>query len=183
MRRAAAILLLLPCLLLDGCLCLERATYDLRRIEDDDFSYEIVYRNIQSASETRADQERDWQDLLKMLHSDGALLEAAQEGRYIRDRKLAIEDGVVVARESGLIRLRPASSSRMPILERRADGRFVARIEGGDLYESSNGTWRPDSHFVTWPANAKHLALTTRMSDFRPTASLVQRLAREKAMK
>jgi hypothetical protein len=164
------------CLLLSGCLTVEKTSLDIRLDSDQAGSYQAEFYNIQSDATRAEDQESDFQDLLKMTRGTDYLLDGVQEGRYIRTRQVKVEKGIVVGREEGLFRV--SKSGEFPPLVREPDGSLHVKLEKDEKLASTNGGWVADSGFVRWPPGSRRLLLSTRHTDFKPTRDFVARLQR-----
>ncbi len=164
------------CLLLSGCLTVERTSLDIRLDSDKAGSYQAEFYNIQTDASRAEDQERDFEDLMKLVRGSDYLLDGVEEGRYIRTRQLKVESGVAVGREEGLFRI--SRSGEFPPLIREADGGLHMKLEKNETLDSTNGGWVADSGFVRWPPGSRRLLLATRHTDFKPTRDFVARLQR-----
>jgi len=164
------------CLLLSGCLTVEKTSLDIHLDSDKSGSYQAEFYNIQTDATRAQEQENDFQDLIKATRGNDYLLDGVEQGRYIRSRQVKVEGGVVVGREEGLFRV--SKSGEFPPLVRDKDGGFHVKLEKNEKLASTNGGWVADSGFVRWPPGSRRLLLSTRHTDFKPTRDFAARLQR-----
>lgn len=164
------------CLLLSGCLTVEKTSLDIHMDSETTGSYQAEFYNIQTDATQAKDQDADFNDLMKACRGDDYLLKGVDQGRYIRTRQVKVEKGVVVGREEGLFRV--GKSSEFPPLVRDEEGGFHVKLGKSETLASSNGTWVADSGFVRWPPGSRRLLLSIRHEDFKPTRDFVARLQR-----
>jgi hypothetical protein len=149
---------------LGGCLTFERASWRMTVDRQDLATYEFTFVNIRSDDSTAAGQTRDFEELIAVWRNDDYLVDAIEQGRYVKSRALAVENGMLVGRETGVRRMTPIMD--VPDLTRGPDGVVRARVKR-DEYVSSNGTFVPDSEFVRWPKDAREFRVEAKAATFR----------------
>ncbi len=105
MKKIMSLSLILLFTLVSGCLWYEVVEYTIHFNENlNSGSITVRYNNIQSTEKDTAKIRADFGDLLNMLTGDEFLLDGLETGIYIQDRRLAEENGQLVAYEHGIFR-------------------------------------------------------------------------------
>lgn len=155
-----------------GCVTFEE--YDLRvaRDEGGGGSFTITYANLQSDDSTSA--EKDFQDLMAGWKEDGFLLEGVDHGYYIKDRRLWLEKGRLMGRQTAVF----ADVAKIPDMKVESDT-LAWQLEEGDVVLATNGTvvTRDSARAIVWGQAARELQASVRSSGFKPQAALAGRFA------
>ena len=105
MKKITSLSLILSFMLLSGCLWYEVVEYTIHFNENlNSGSITVRYSNIQSTEQDTAKIRADFEDLLNMVTGDEFLLDGLETGIYIQNRKMAEENGQLVAYEQGIFR-------------------------------------------------------------------------------
>ena len=157
-----------------GCLASEVTEYKITMNEDGKSGTIIsTMRNVQSDEADQAKQAKDFDEAIRSWKGDDYLLERMSDGLYVKERKLAVEDSVLVWTEEAIF----ANLGDVFKHELRNDTlRFV--IKGEQTVVATNGAVIPgkDSTIVYWNIPAtKEIVLATRENNFAPRSDFVAR--------
>jgi hypothetical protein len=105
MKKIILLTAVLLFLFVSGCLWYEVVEYTIRFNENlNSGSIVIRYSNILSGEQDTAKIRSDFNDLVDMIIGEEHLLDGLENGIYIQERKLAEENGQLVAYEKGIFR-------------------------------------------------------------------------------
>ena len=161
-------------LLLSGCLVSETIEYKLI-LNDDGKSGKVtvVMRNVQSDESDPDKQEKDFKELISNWKSDKYLIEQVEKGFYVKERKLYLEKGKLVWKETSLF-----ADIRKLIPEYTSDN--TTRISLGDttgLQITTNGKIiaEDDSTVIVWKPGTKVFEFKTTARNFTSTSKFAKR--------
>ena len=172
LRRYSHLLSLSLALFVVGCLMCETTEYRITMNKDGKSGMIVtIMRNVQSGESEQAKQQKDFDQAIQSWKGDEYLLQRMDEGLYVKDRELTIEENVLVWKEKAIF------SDLADIFKREITNdtlRFVFR--GDQKIVATNGVVQSvkDSTVVFWalPA-AKEIILKTKENNFTPSSDFV----------
>jgi hypothetical protein len=171
-RGRTEIAIALAGLLSGGCLCQEFTEYHFTRVPPSGPDrVRIIRRHIESDASIEAERRADLETLIDLLSSDDVLLDALDEGLYVKDRRLAVERGQLVAIETAITRdLHDVDVEWNDRLLNFVSGDTLALHVPAASLVSTNGRRIADrdSVWIVWPRDARQLDLVVRDADFAP---------------
>lgn len=155
-----------------GCLISEYDEY--RIVLNADRKSGTIYttkRNIQSDQEDPIKQKEDFENLVQDWKGDSYLLEKTQDGVYVKERNLSIEQGILVWKEISIF-------SDFHRLFRNSIVNDTMRIGFGndETIVATNGELirTKDSTIVQWPITASEFFLRVQKNEFKSTSDFVE---------
>ncbi len=160
--------LLTTCALHSGCLGYREMEWKVRLLEDPrQAAFETTFYGLYGADSTAADLSQDALDLIRTWHSDEYLLERIDEGIYVRERNVWLQDGELVGFESGLC----ADLEEVEVFTELGTDSIAFRIELSDIDQdavlvSTNGSVSESEaghEIVSWLPGTREFVLRYRM--------------------
>jgi hypothetical protein len=176
LKKFSVPIMLLLAFALSGCLINERDEYVLKINPDGKTgTLTFIKYNIQSDASDTADQAKDFNDLISNWKSDQYLIDQMEQGAYVKERDVHLEDGKVVRREVSLL---ADVGNVLPHYREEDTTRFKCNPENGEIV-STNGTVidMKDSLIVVWPPHTKEFVLRTKVKDFNPKSKFEEKFA------
>ena len=132
----------------------------------------VVRRNVQSDAEDPQQQERDFDELMSNWRGDKHLLDQMEKGLYIKERKLSLEKGTLVWRETSLF---SDVSKLFPGFDVNDSLRIPLKDTTGSVI-ATNGILvvRKDSSGVVWPPHTKVFELARTSREFKPKSNFAE---------
>lgn len=168
-------LILLPAFLLmvTGCLTYSKVLYE---IEFDDKleagKIKITYFDIRSSEENTEKQKSDFTELVQILEADDFLLDAMEDGIYIRNRTLIENDGQLNGTYDGIFRKLKIDSQE--IKTSKNERTLTLKKEDGYLVETNGNILESeDSYLISWPREQRRLVFSITISNNDKTYSLL----------
>ncbi len=163
-RRSFTVAMIPFLLLLAGCLISERDEYSIHLNADGKSgTVTVVKRNIQSDQPDPARQQADFEELVRDWQGDEYLLDKTGQGVYVKDRRLDVEGGVLVWRETSLF------SDFRKLFQEAISGDSVRIVVGADeTVVRTNGdvVQTRDSTTISWPPSTRDFGLTLQKRNF-----------------
>jgi len=167
LQRYSALLSLSFALFFVGCLMCETTEYRITMNEDGKSGTLVtLMRNVQSGESDQTKQQKDFDQAIQSWKGDDYLLQRLNEGMYVKDRSLTIENNVLVWKEKAIF------SDLGGIFKHEFKNdtlRFV--VKGDQKIISTNGVIQAarDSTVVFWVlAPSKEFFLMTKENNFTP---------------
>ncbi len=156
MKKSLVFPILFTLLLLQSCLTYRSIEYRLNFNENFDHGEIIVnYNDIRSSEKEIAKQEKDFQDLIELLFGDEFLLDNVDEGIYVKDRKLWVEDGILKAKFNGIFKELKLDDSELNI---ENEERILIFKNDGDTYECDGKVLQTEKNVImVWPKDQREL--------------------------
>ncbi|MFQ5709928.1 MAG: hypothetical protein ACE5HO_20930 [bacterium] len=125
----------------------------------------ITYDDLSSDEDEIQDVRKDFEELLKGWHGDKYLVERADEGVLVQDREVYIEDGKIMARESGILK---DLNDTYAFWVSNGERLMMFDDSGGDyeLVESNGQVLKTkENTLIVWPDDAKELYWKQRLTE------------------
>ena len=161
-------------LILQGCLVSEVEQYRLSLNEDGmTWTLSITRRNIESDSRDTATQRQDFLELISNWKSDRYLLSQVDRGRYVKSRRLSLEQGKLTWRETVIV---SDVNTFLPGINLKDEVRFPLQDTTG-LRITTNGriVTEKDSLVILWPAHTRVFEVKSVRQDFNAQSRFHQR--------
>lgn len=161
-------------LFLQGCLVSEVEQYRLSLNEDGvTWTLSITRRNIESDSHDSATQRQDFLELISNWKLDRYLLSQVDRGRYVKSRRLSLEHGKLVWRETVIV---SDVNKFLPGINLKEEVRFPLQDTTG-LSITTNGliVSEKDSIVILWPPHTRIFEVKSVRRDYRGSSRFHQR--------
>lgn len=157
MKKIISLSLILSFMLLSGCLWYEVVEYTIHFNENlNSGRITVRYSNIQSTEQDTAKIRAEFTDLLNMVTGDDFLLDGLESGIYIQERRLAEENGQLVAYEQGIFRKLALDDEQSTI---QNDERIITMSNDDKEKIECNGKMikLEKNTILTWPKEQRDL--------------------------
>ncbi|MBI4547969.1 MAG: hypothetical protein HY707_08315 [Ignavibacteriae bacterium] len=174
---ATYLLLVLFILLFSGCLISETTEYTLI-LNDDGKSGKVtvIMRNVQSDEADPTKQEKDFKELIKNWKSDRYLVEQLDKGLYVKERKLYLERGKLIWKETSLF----ADVQKLIPEHSASDSMKISLGDTAGLLITTNGKIiaDDDSSVIIWQPGEKVFEFKARVRNFQSASKFAERFRR-----
>jgi hypothetical protein len=169
MKRVYRFPLLCLLFLLSACLTVEQISTRIMFDQDKNvIRIHILYDNIASAETVEKDVEADFEYLIDQVEDEAYLLERLEQGFYIKNRRLFIADGKIMAEEALITRDPEAlkkefglvlDSTRWMLPMDEGDDDFEVVAHNGALLKSG------EKSYLIWPETAGEIYWQSRLRE------------------
>jgi hypothetical protein len=173
MKYFVSISVCLLILIIEGCLISETSEYTLTlNVDGKSGTLVVIRRNMQSDATERTQQEKDFNELVQNWRGDQYLLDQMNKGTYVKERKVMVERGKVVWKETSIF---SDISKLFPDINPNDTVRVPFKNEDGTVI-STNGTilHEKDKTVVVWLPHTTEFIVKTQTKAFHTTSDFVR---------
>ena len=155
MRKYSLISVIITIFLISGCLTYSSVKYEI--VFNEELTggvVKVTFTDLKTTEEDTAKQRKDFLNLVELLFEDDFLLDNIEEGIYIKERDLFVDNEKLNVTYSGIFRSSKLAEKDMRTTENERILRFDKNE--GDV-ASSNGkvVETKDSFIFSWPKDLK----------------------------
>ena len=156
MRKYSLLTVMITIFLISGCLTYSSVKYEIVFNEDlSGGSVKVTFFDLKSTEADTAKQRKDFLSLVELLFEDDFLLDNIEEGIYIKERDMYVENGKLNVTYSGIFRSSKLAEKDMRTTENERILRFD-KNKGDVATSNGNLVETEDSFIFSWPKDLKN---------------------------
>jgi hypothetical protein len=158
---------------LSGCLTYKAVKYEIEFDEDFKNGFiKVTYYDIMSSEKETDKQEEDFRELVKLAEEKDFLLDSMEDGVYVTERKIFMEEGRINGSFTGFFRRLKIDSGTLKANENERTI-SLEKYENDVIETNGQITESTDNCIITWPKDARNLTFKITHSIDEETYSLL----------
>ena len=156
MRKYSLLSVIITIFLISGCLTYSSVKYEIVFNEDlTGGTVKVTFFDLKSTEADTAKQRKDFLSLVELLFEDDFLLDNIEEGIYIKERDMYVENGKLNVTYGGIFRSSKLAEKDMRTTENERILRFD-KNKGDVATSNGNVVETEDSFIFSWPKDLKN---------------------------